>query len=50
MLNGLVVALNFDQATWINLDPAKLTPEDKLRRDFAILYNKVVLDTMLIRN
>jgi hypothetical protein len=46
MLNGIVQSLNFDQARWINMDPAALSAEDKVRRDFAVAYNQVVLEAL----
>ncbi len=49
-LAGIVQGLNFNQAKWINMDPAALSREDLLRREFAKVYNDVVFDALTLQH
>jgi hypothetical protein len=48
MMAGILQGLNFNQQKWIAMDPAKISPEDNLRRDFAKVYNEVILDNLIL--
>lgn len=47
MMAGIFQGLNFGQAKWISMDPAKLSPEDNLRREFALVYRDLVMDNLV---